>query len=98
MKELKQDRQAGSRGLEQTPQGGGTQFSEGWRGEGWVTADRAWGRGGGGGEALQAGGQRCKGPGVGMSFEGQEVGVWPAWGTVLRKGGDPMGTPGTCTA
>ena len=78
---------SGQRGL----QGGGTQFSEA-GGE----RSRVLQRGHGGGEAFQAAGQRWTGPWAGMSFEGQKV--WPAGETVLRKGGDPMGALGTCTA
>ena len=82
---------AGQASRQQGLQGGGTQFSEA-GGE----RSRVLQRGREGGEAFQAAGQQCKGPGVGMSFEGQKV--RPAGERVLRKGEDPMGALGTCTA
>lgn len=87
--ELEQVRQAGSGGYRE--EGPSSVKAGGER-------SRALQRRRGGGEAFHAVGERRKGPGVGMSFEGQEVGMRLAWETVLRKGGDPMGAPGTCTA
>lgn len=80
--ELEQVRQAGSGGYRE--EGPSSVKAGGER-------SRVLQRGRGGGEAFHAAGERRKGPGVGMSFEGQEVGHAAGLGDSAQEGRGPYG-------